>query len=321
MNKILKKKFLITFAFTLLFFIMGLLFTNLSDIVKNKKYSIKFSIDLDDKLLFYLDSSDTILIQNRIKDGREGHFTDIIRNYLNDNSVVKNTYLDFNQITVGEEFILIYSQSKDDIDSKIKKMIKEINIEVNEKVNNLLDIYIEMFQISETIKTKFVLSELEDVKKFKFELDKNQKAQSILEAIQKYKNDDTNYQIRILENLIDKYVKAVSGIGYTNLYGVLDKFYTEVSLQNIQILINRLEKNLKNIDSIDLNKLNENKEIISEIEFIKPGKVIKILDKSPNTFLILLLFVLTGIFLGIIYSFGILQLMNKKRLKSLLYQE
>ena len=49
----------------------------------------------------------------------------------------------------------------------------------------------------------------------------------------------------MLENLIDKYVKAVSGIGYTNLYGVLDKFYTEISLQNIQILINRLEKNLK----------------------------------------------------------------------------
>ena len=67
--------------------------------------------------------------------------------------------------------------------------------------------------------------------------------------------------------------------------------------------------------------MQKNKDIISEIKFIKTGKVTKIIDKSANIFMIIFLFALTGMFLGIIYSFGILSLMNKKRLKSLLYQE
>ena len=58
---------------------------------------------------------------------------------------------------------------------------------------------------------------------------------------------------------------------------------------------------------------------VSMINFIKPGKVIKILDKSANIYIILLIFTFVGIFLSIIYFFGIAGL-NKKKLTSLLRQ-
>jgi len=322
MTKIFKKKILISLIVTVFFFIAGLLFISLSNTEKNKNYSIKFSIDLDEKFLFYLDSSDTILITNKIKHGRpEGSLAKIAKNYLNDNSIVKNTQSDFNQISIGEEFILLNSKSKDDIDAKIKKIIKEINKEVNEKVNNLLNLYIEMFQISETIKVKYILSELEDVKKFTFKINKNKKTQSILEILEKNRKNDLNYEIEVLEKFIEKYIESISGSNYVNLYGIIDDYYGEISIQNIPILISRLLDKLENPNNIEINKLKKHKEILSNIEFIKPGKILKILDKSPNVLIILLLFTLTGIFLGITYSFSILQLMNKKRLKSLLYQE
>lgn len=321
MNKNIKKKVKIAFAFTVIFLIIGIFFINFSNIAKNKKYAIKFSIDLDEKIMFHLDRFDTLLIANKIKNGREDNLSKVIKNYLNDNSIIKNGYLDFTQITLSEEVIFVTTQSKDEIDSKIRKMIKEINEDISKKIINILELYIEMFEKSENIKTNYVLNELREVKKFKLSSEDNKEIKSILEIINKFRGRDRNYQIRILENLITTYYNAVTGLNYIDIDDVANQFYAELSFQNIQILINMMEKNIKNKNYLEVIKLQKNKEIISEIEFIKPGKVIKVIDKSANIFIIILLFALTGIFLGIIYSFGILSLMNKKRLKSLLYQE
>ena len=66
----------------------------------------------------------------------------------------------------------------------------------------------------------------------------------------------------------------------------MDEYYA-VSVQNIQILISRLEKNLKKANNVDINKLRKFKTIISKIEYIKPVEVVRIIDKTPNTLLIL----------------------------------
>ena len=321
MNKKFKKKIKIAFAFTVIFLIIGIFFINFSNIATNKKYAIKFSIDLDEKIMFHLDRFDTILITNRIKNGQEENLSKVIKKYLKNNSIIKNGYLDFTQITLSEEVIFVTTQSKDGIDSKIRQMIKEINEDISKKIINILDLYIEMFEKSENIKTNYVLNELREVKKFKLSSEDNEENKSILELVNKFRDRDKNYQFRILDNLITKYYNTVSGLGYIGLDDVVDQFYTELSIQNIQILINMMETNLKNQNYLEVIKLQKNKEIISEIKFIKPGKVTKIIDKSANIFMIIFLFALTGMFLGIIYSFGILSLMNKKRLKSLLYQE
>ena len=66
-------------------------------------------------------------------------------------------------------------------------MIQEINLEISKKLDKALEVYIEIYELSDVIGTEFILSELEDVKKFKLEIDKNEKVISILEAIQEYK--------------------------------------------------------------------------------------------------------------------------------------
>ena len=75
--------------------------------------------------------------------------------------------------------------------------------------------YIEIYELSDVIRTEFILSELEDVKKFKLEVDKNEKVISI----EQYEYKDFNTFIgRALENLIEKYIKAIWNWLY-NLYG------------------------------------------------------------------------------------------------------
>ena len=245
MNKKFKKKIKIAFAFTVIFLIIGIFFINFSNIATNKKYAIKFSIDLDEKIMFHLDRFDTILITNRIKNGQEENLSKVIKKYLKNNFIIKNSYLDFTQITLSEEVIFVTTQSKDGIDSKIRQMIKEINEDISKKIINILDLYIKMFEKSENIKTNYVLTELREVKKFKLSSEDNEENKSILELVNKFRDRDKNYQFRILDNLITKYYNAVSGLGYIGLDDVVDQFYTELSIQNIQILINMMETNLK----------------------------------------------------------------------------
>ena len=321
MNKNFKKKIKTIFAFTVIFLIMGIFFINFSNIASNKKYAIKFSIDLDEKIIFHLDRFDAILIESKIKNGREKDLSKIIKDYLNDNSIIKNDYLDFTQITLSEEVIFATSQSKDEIDSKMRQMIKEINKDISKKIINNLDLYIQMFIKSENVKSNYVLNELREIKKFKLLSEDNKESESIQEIINEFRGRDKNYQFQILSNLVTEYYNAVSGLDYIRLDDVVNQFYTEISFKNLQILIDLMETNFKNQNYLEVIRLQKNKEIISEIEFIKPGKVTKVIDKSPNIIFIIFLFALIGIFLGIIYSFGILRLMNKKRLKSLLYRE
>ena len=96
---------------------------------------------LEEKLTYYLSSADSILISRNIKDGRETVFTKLATEFLNDNSIVKNNYLDFKQISVGADFILINSQTKDDIDSKVRKMIQEINLEISKTRQSIRSVH------------------------------------------------------------------------------------------------------------------------------------------------------------------------------------
>ena len=71
-NKMFAKKIQISISIIVLFFIIGLFYINFSDIKKNRNYSVKFSIELDQKILFHLARFDAILMFGEIKDGREG---------------------------------------------------------------------------------------------------------------------------------------------------------------------------------------------------------------------------------------------------------
>ena len=76
-------------------------------------------------------------------------------------------------------------------------MIKEINEDISKKIINILDLYIEMFEKSENIKTNYVLNELREVKKFKLSSEDNEENKSILELVNKFRDRDKNYQFRI----------------------------------------------------------------------------------------------------------------------------
>ena len=194
-------------------------------------------------------------------------------------------------------------------------MIAEINKDINEKITELLRLYISMFEKREEITNQYILGQLEQLKNYKISKD-SQEGTNLGELLE---NANETADVAILKELIEEYLDTSNGLTSTErITSILNKFNTEISYRNIEFLYEKYSQ-LKNQENINILNLNEAYKNISMIDFIKPGQVNQILDKSPNIYIILLIFILFGVFFSIIYFFGIAT-QNKKILKSLLRQ-
>ena len=110
-------------------------------------------------------------------------------------------------------------------------------------------------------------------------------------------NANETADVAILKELIEEYLDTSNGLTSTErITSILNKFNTEISYRNIEFLYEKYSQ-LKNQENINILNLNEAYKNISMIDFIKPGQVNQILDKSPNIYIILLIFILFEFFL------------------------
>ncbi len=314
-----RQRIIIFFLIIFLFILCGFFLSSAQK--KNEYFSVKYSIEFNQKTIAILNTIDALMKSIGVQKYKGKTFRKYLEVDLYQNN--KTSSKEVNNIKIigfSTDSILFETKSEDNLDERFKKFIDVLNNELSEKLLENINIYKGISLKLNQDKNKFVFKQLINLKDFKAKSE-------LSEQLNKLKNSEHSEEtfkddIALLSKLIEYFVNEANIESLPAERGFLETIVedlnTRLTMDNLRYLIYRFkdEKVETNFTLLSLNSFIE--ELEKNKNFIIPIEQDKIVKDSPNKFLFLILFTLFGIFFAIIYfvlSSKNLRLSMKKRLE------